>query len=292
MAHKAGFVNIIGNPNVGKSTLMNALVGEKISIITSKMQTTRHRILGILSGEEFQVVFSDSPGIIKPVYKMQEIMMKSVSSSFSDADIILYITDVVEQYDKQSEFIARLKKVRIPVLVVINKIDLSDRAKDLALVETWHGILPRSEIFLISALHNINVSVLFGRILELLPEGPEYFPKEQITDKSERFIVSEIIREKIMNLYKKEIPYSVEVEIESFRESEAMINIHCIIHVLREGQKAIIIGQGGRALKKVGIFARQDMEAFFGKKVFLGMQVKVTPGGRDNAAILRGFGYR
>ena len=292
MAHKAGFVNIIGNPNVGKSTLMNALVGEKISIITSKMQTTRHRILGILSGEEFQVVFSDSPGIIKPVYKMQEIMMKSVSSSFSDADIILYITDVVEQYDKQSEFIARLKKVRIPVLVVINKIDLSDRAKDLALVETWHGILPRSEIFLISALHNINVSVLFGRILELLPEGPEYFPKEQITDKSERFIVSEIIREKIMNLYKKEIPYSVEVEIESFRESEAMINIHCIIHVLREGQKAIIIGQGGRALKKVGIFARQDMEAFFGKKVFLGMQVKVTPGWRDNAAILRGFGYR
>ena len=292
MAHKAGFVNIIGNPNVGKSTLMNALVGEKISIITSKMQTTRHRILGILSGEEFQVVFSDSPGIIKPVYKMQEIMMKSVSSSFSDADIILYITDVVEQYDKQSKFIARLKKVRIPVLVVINKIDLSDRAKDLALVETWHGILPRSEIFLISALHNINVSVLFGRILELLPEGPEYFPKEQITDKSERFIVSEIIREKIMNLYKKEIPYSVEVEIESFRESEAMINIHCIIHVLREGQKAIIIGQGGRALKKVGIFARQDMEAFFGKKVFLGMQVKVTPGWRDNAAILRGFGYR
>ena len=292
MAHKAGFVNIIGNPNVGKSTLMNALVGEKISIITSKMQTTRHRILGILSGEEFQVVFSDSPGIIKPVYKMQEIMMKSVSSSFSDADIILYITDVVEQYDKQSEFIARLKKVRIPVLVVINKIDLSDRAKDLALVETWHGILPGSEIFLISALHNINVSVLFGRILELLPEGPEYFPKEQITDKSERFIVSEIIREKIMNLYKKEIPYSVEVEIESFRESEAMINIHCIIHVLREGQKAIIIGQGGRALKKVGIFARQDMEAFFGKKVFLGMQVKVTPGWRDNAAILRGFGYR
>ena len=292
MAHKAGFVNIIGNPNVGKSTLMNALVGEKISIITSKMQTTRHRILGILSGEEFQVVFSDSPGIIKPVYKMQEIMMKSVSSSFSDADIILYITDVVEQYDKQSEFIARLKKVRIPVLVVINKIDLSDRAKDLALVETWHGILPGSEIFLISALHNINVSVLFGRILELLPEGPEYFPKEQITDKSERFIVSEIIREKIMNLYKKEIPYSVEVEIESFRESEAMINVRCIIHVLREGQKAIIIGQGGRALKKVGIFARQDMEAFFGKKVFLGMQVKVTPGWRDNAAILRGFGYR
>jgi GTP-binding protein Era len=291
MKHRSGFVNIIGNPNVGKSTLMNALVGEKISIITSKMQTTRHRILGIVNGEDFQVVVSDTPGIIKPSYQLQKVMMRSVSSALTDADLILYITDVVEQFDKHSETIEKLKKIKIPVFVVINKIDMVSEKESRALVDTWHEIFPKAEIFLISALHNLHVNILFERILALLPEGPEYFPKDQLTDRTERFIVSEIIREKILNLYRKEIPYSVEIEVESFKEGDDMIRIRSVIHVMRETQKGILIGREGRALKKVGTYARQDMESFFGKKVFLELMVKTTPDWRDNEHLLKSFGY-
>jgi GTPase len=289
--HKSGFVNIIGNPNVGKSTLMNALVGEKLSIITSKAQTTRHRILGIVNGENFQIVYSDTPGILKPNYKLQESMLKFVNTAFIDADIILYVTDVVETFDKNEIFIDRLKKTKIPVLLLINKIDLTDQPRLERLVEEWHSILPKAEILPVSATEKVNLNMLFDKILSLLPEGPAYYPKDTLTDKSERFFVSEIIREKIFLNYQKEIPYSTEVGVESFVDEPSIVRIRANIHVMRTSQKGIIIGHQGKALKKVGIEARQDIEGFLGKKVFLELYVKVNEDWRDHTSKLRNFGY-
>ena len=284
--HKAGFVNIIGNPNTGKSTLMNALVGEKLSIITSKSQTTRHRIKGIVSGDEFQIVFSDTPGVLKPNYKLQESMLHFAKSALIDADVILYVTDVFETIDKNKEFLEKIQKTDIPVLLVINKIDISKQEKLNELVETWQNVLSKAEIFPASALEKFNVDNIFNRILSLLPESPPYFPKNQLTDKSERFFASEIIREKIFLNYKKEIPYSVETEIEEFKESENIIRIRCVIFVARESQKGIIIGHKGNALKKVGTQARKDMEEFFEKKVFLELYVKIEKDWRNKSSIL------
>ena len=289
--HKSGFVNIIGNPNVGKSTLMNALVGEKISIITSKSQTTRHRILGIVSGDDFQIVFSDTPGIIKPKYKMQEKMMSFVASSFEDADVFLYVTDVVEDHEKNIEFIEKLSKTETPVLCLINKIDLAGENKILPIVDSFIKMLPNSEVVQISALKGINVEYVFNRVHELIPEGPEWFPKDQITDKTERFIASEIIREKIFTNYQKEIPYSSEVVVESFEDEPKIIKMRIEIIVARTSQKGIIIGHKGGALKKTLTEARIDMEKFFGKKVFIESYVKVKKDWRDNEFNLRSFGY-
>lgn len=291
MEHRSGFVNIIGNPNVGKSTLMNQMVGEKISIITSKSQTTRHRIMGIVNGDDFQIVYSDTPGIINPAYRMQENMMNFVSTAMKDADVILYMTDVVETKDKNPEYIEKLIKTETPVLILINKMDLARPEKVLELKEEWEKAVPNAEVFFISALKNQNVDLIFARILELIPQCPPYFPKDQLTDKTERFIVSEIIREKILLNYKQEIPYSTEVVIESFKESEDIIRIEAIIYVSRESQKGIIIGHKGEALKRVGTHARQDTETFFGKKVYLGLYVKVKKDWRDNQNILKQFGY-
>jgi GTP-binding protein Era len=291
MEHRSGFVNIIGNPNVGKSTLMNQMVGEKISIITSKSQTTRHRIMGIVNGDDFQIVYSDTPGIINPAYRMQESMMSFVSIAMKDADVILYMTDVVETKDKNPEYIEKLINTETPVLILINKMDLTRAEKVLELKEYWEKAVPNAEIFFISALKNQNVDLIFARILELLPPCPPYFPKDQLTDKTERFIVSEIIREKILLNYKQEIPYSTEVVIESFKESEDIIRIEAIIYVSRESQKGIIIGHKGEALKIVGTHARQDTETFFGKKVYLGLYVKVKKDWRDNQNLLKQFGY-
>jgi len=249
MTHKAGFVNIIGNPNVGKSTLMNKLVGERISIITSKSQTTRHRIMGIVSGDDFQIVYSDTPGIIKPKYKLQETMMKFISVALSDADVILYVTDVVEKFDKNEEYIERIRTSGVPVLLLLNKIDLSTQEEVVALIEQWKELLPEAEIIPISAKRNFQVGIIFDRILELLPEAPAFYPKDELTDKSERFFVSEIIREKILMLYKEEVPYSVQIEVESFKESEDIIHIDVIIYVIRESQKGILIGQQGSVEK-------------------------------------------
>lgn len=289
--HKSGFVNIIGNPNVGKSTLMNELVGEKISIITSKSQTTRHRILGIVNGEDFQIVYSDTPGIIKPNYKLQEKMMEFVSVSFDDADIFLYVTDVVESPEKNVEYIERLSKVKVPVLCLINKIDLAtpEQLENLRLF--WEVRLPNAKIFEISALNNINVENVFKEVVALLPEGPAWFPKDQLTDKTERFIVSEIIREKIFLNYQKEVPYSCEVAIEEFKESDNIIRIKAVIIVERQSQKGIIIGNKGAAIKKVGTEARLDIEKFFGKKIFLETFVKVEKDWRSNERDLNNFGY-
>lgn len=289
--HKAGFVNILGNPNVGKSTLMNAMVGEKISITSPKAQTTRHRIMGILNGEDYQIVYSDTPGIIKPGYKLHESMMKSVQSAMKDADIILYVTDVVEKTAGESNIIPKLQKTNVPVIIAINKIDLSDQAAVEALVETWRSLFPASEIIPVSAINNFNLDVLLKKIIELLPEAPPYFPKDQVTDRLERFYASEIIREKIFLFYSKEIPYSTEVEIESFRDLEGLSKIRAIIHVARESQKGIIIGHKGEMLKKTGTAARKEMEEFFGRKVFLELQVKVTKDWRNNPYILKKFGY-
>jgi GTP-binding protein Era len=289
--HKSGFVNIIGNPNVGKSTLMNALVGEKLSIITSKAQTTRQRIMGIVNGENFQIVYSDTPGILKPNYKLQESMLKFVNSAFVDADIILYVTDVVEKADKNEKFIARLQKTKIPVLILINKIDLSTQEKLEKIVEEWHSMVPDAEILPVSAIEKVNLNLLFDKILSLLPEGPEYYPKDSLTDKSERFFVSEIIREKIFLNYEKEIPYSTEVGVESFTDETNIIRIRATIYVLRTSQKGIIIGHKGSALKKVGTEARIDIEGFLGKKVFLELYVKVNEDWRDKTAKLKSFGY-
>lgn len=291
MGHKSGYVNIIGKPNVGKSTLMNALVGEKISIITSKAQTTRHRILGIVNGDDFQIVFSDTPGIIKkPAYKMHEIMNKFVNVAFLDADLILYVIDITDKHI-DDETVDKVKNANVPVFILLNKIDASDQETVEKEVLAWQERVPQAEIFPISALHHANIRHLFDCIIEKLPECPPYFPKDELTDKSMRFFVTEIIREKILLNYKQEIPYSVEVVVESYEESEKMINIRVVIYVSRESQKAIIIGKGGSALKKVGISARADIEEFVGKKVFLNMFVKVDKDWRDNEQELKNFGY-
>ncbi|MBP8994715.1 MAG: GTPase Era [Bacteroidales bacterium] len=289
--HKSGFVNIIGNPNVGKSTIMNELVGEKISIITEKSQTTRHRILGIVSGDNFQIVYSDTPGIIKPKYKLQEKMMGFVTTSFEDADIFLYVTDVIENPQKNIEYIEKLSKVNVPVVCLINKIDLADQQKVEELQKFWKENLPNAEIYAISALEKFNIEGLFDRIIELLPEGPAWFPKDQLTDKTERFIVSEIVREKIFKNYQKEIPYSCEVVVEEFKEEETIIRIKVVIIVERQSQKGIIIGHKGASIKKVGTQARIDIESFFEKKVFIEFFVKVKKDWRDNDKSLRDFGY-
>ncbi|MFR6382432.1 MAG: GTPase Era [Odoribacter splanchnicus] len=289
--HKAGFVIIVGNPNVGKSTLMNRLVGEKISIITSKSQTTRHRIKGIVNTDDYQIVFSDTPGVVKPSYKMQEYMLEFSKSALVDADIILYVTDVVENIEKNLDFIDKVNKSDIPVLLVINKIDLTTQEKLEALFDKWKSLIPRAEIFPLSATENFNVDNLYKRIVELLPEGEPFFPKDELTDLPSRFFVNEIIREKILQYYDKEVPYSVEVEVEEFKEDDKRINIMAVIYVERSSQKGIIIGSQGEALKKVGTQARLDIEAFFGKKVFLNLYVKVLKDWRNKDSELKNFGY-
>ncbi|MBN2522344.1 MAG: GTPase Era [Bacteroidales bacterium] len=289
--HKSGFVNIIGNPNVGKSTLMNAMVGERLSIITSKAQTTRHRILGIVNGIDFQIVYSDTPGILKPNYRLQEAMVRFVNSAFMDADILLYVTDVIEKTEKNKAYLSKLKKVKVPVVILINKIDLADDSRIEQLVEIWHGLLPNAEILPVSALKKTNLSLLFDKIVSLLPEGPEYYPKDELTDRSERFFISEMIREKIFLNYRKEIPYSVEVGVESFKEEKDIVYIRANIFVLRDSQKGILIGHKGNALKKIGTEARKDIEGLLNKKVYLELYVKVNKDWRDQKAKLRQFGY-
>ena len=291
MKHKSGFVNIVGNPNVGKSTLMTRLVGEKISIITSKSQTTRHRIKGIVNEEEFQIVFSDTPGVVKPSYKMQECMLEFSKSALTDADIILYVTDVVEDIRKNEDFIEKVNQNEAPVLLVLNKIDLTNQEKLEELYDKWKQLIPRAEIFPISATENFNVDNLYKRIIALLPEGEPFFPKDELTDLPARFFVTEIIREKILLNYEKEVPYSVEVEVEEFKEDPKRINIMAVIYVERDSQKGIIIGKQGEALKKVGTEARLDIEAFFGKKVFLNLYVKVQKDWRSKERDLKNFGY-
>ena len=290
--HKSGFVNIVGNPNVGKSTLMNDLVGERISIITSKAQTTRHRIMGIVNTPEYQIVFSDTPGVLKPKYKMQEGMLAFSEGALTDADVLIYVTDVVEDPEKNAEFLAKVAKEKIPVLLVINKIDLLQGNGELdAIVERWRQRLPQAEIFPTSATEHFNVDNLMRRIVELLPAGEPYFGKDALTDKPARFFVTEIIREKILLNYDKEVPYSTEVIVEKFEEKENSIHIMAVIYVERESQKGILIGKGGTMLKKVGTQARQDIEKFFGKSVYLEMFVKVEPNWRNREAKLRQFGY-
>jgi GTP-binding protein Era len=292
MGHRSGFVNILGNPNVGKSTIMNALVGEKLSIITSKAQTTRHRIMGIVNGEDFQIVYSDTPGILRPRYKLQETMMNFVNTALSDADMILYVTDVTEHSANEGEYIDRIKKSGIHVIVAVNKIDLTNQDELEKTVDSWHEAFPGSPIIPLSALKNFNLDSLLNSILDKLPENPPFFPKDQLTDKYERFFASEIIREKILLNYKKEIPYSVEIEIESFKEEKDIIKIRALIHVTRDSQKGIIIGHRGSMLKRVGTEARHDMEDFFQKRVFLELYVKVTRDWRDKPLALKRFGYR
>ena len=289
--HKSGFVNIIGNPNVGKSTLLNALVGERLSIITSKAQTTRHRIFGIVSGEDFQVIFSDTPGIIKPAYELQTSMMDFVKDAFEDADILIYMVEIGEKDLKDEEFFKKINNAKVPVLVLVNKIDRSDEATVKEAFTYWQEKVPKGKVYAISALENFNVEPLFHRILELLPESPAFYPKDQLTDKPERFFVNETIREKILLNYKKEVPYSVEVETETFSESEDIIRIRSIIMVERDSQKGIIIGHRGEALKKVGVQARYDLEKFFGKKIHLELYVKVNKNWRSDLKQLRRFGY-
>lgn len=291
MSHKAGFVNIVGNPNVGKSTLMNRLVGEKLSIITAKSQTTRHRIKGIVNGDDFQIVFSDTPGVVKPSYKMQEYMLEFSKSAIIDADIILYVTDTVEDFRKNTDFIEKVNRSEAPVLLVINKIDLTNQEKLEALYEEWKKLIPRAEIFPISATENFNVDNLYQRILELLPEGEPFFPKDEMTDLPARFFVTEIIREKILQNYDKEVPYSVEVEVEEFKEDSKKINIMAVIYVERDSQKGILIGKQGAALKKVGTEARLDIEKFFGKSIFLNLYVKIQKDWRSKETDLKNFGY-
>ena len=289
--NKAGFVNIIGNPNVGKSTLMNALVGEKLSIVTAKAQTTRHRIMGIVNGDDYQIVFSDTPGILKPNYMLQESMMDFVETAIGDADIILYVTDVIEKMDKNIEYIEKLNTVECPVIIAINKIDVTSQEKVVELVEKWHTTVPKAEILPISALNKFNVDVLLARLVELLPKQHAWYDRDVFTDKSMRFFASEIIREKILLNYNKEIPYCTEVVIDAFEENEDIYNINAVINVIRESQKGIIIGPKGLALKRVGTQARKDMEKFFEKKVFLKMFVKVNPNWRENKKELKKFGY-
>lgn len=270
---------------------MNALVGEKLSIITSKMQTTRHRIKGIVNGEDFQIVYSDTPGILKPVYKLQESMLKFVDTALSDADILLYVTDVVENFDKNTEYLDKIKSAEVPVMILINKIDLTDQGQLINLVDRWKQVIPKAEIMPISAKEKFNLDYVFNRILANLPEGPAYFPKDELTDRNEKFFVQEIIREKILLFYDKEIPYSVEIEVESFKDEPKILNISAVIYVARDTQKGIIIGHQGSALKKVGTEARLDIEEFFDKKVFLQLFVKVAKDWRDKENQLRNFGY-
>lgn len=303
--HKAGFVNIVGNPNVGKSTLMNQLVGERISIATFKAQTTRHRIMGIVNTDDMQIVFSDTPGVLKPNYKLQESMLAFSESALSDADVLLYVTDVVENPEKNMDFLAKVQKMTIPVILLINKIDELQSSPNIqrkqkaqssqesltAIVEKWHTLLPNAEILPISAKNKFGVDMLLKRIKELLPESPAYFDKEQLTDKPARFFVSEIIREKILLYYDKEIPYSVEVVVESFKETEKNIHIRAIIYVERDSQKGIIIGHQGVALKKVGAESRKALERFFGKSIYLETYVKVDKDWRSSQKELNNFGY-
>ena len=291
MKHKAGFVNIVGNPNVGKSTLMNQLVGERISIATFKAQTTRHRIMGIVNTDDMQIVFSDTPGVLKPNYKLQESMLAFSVSALADADVLLYVTDVVENPEKNLDFLEKVRKLTIPVLLLINKIDMTDQKGLVAVVERWHALLPEAEILPISALNKFGTDILLKRISELLPDSPPYFDKDQLTDKPARFFVSEIIREKILLYYDKEIPYSVEVRVEQFKEEEKLIRINAVIYVERDSQKGIIIGHQGRKLKHVGIEARKDIEKFFEKRVFLELYVKVEKDWRNQENKLRQFGY-
>ena len=289
--HKAGFVNIVGNPNVGKSTLMNQLVGERISIATFKAQTTRHRIMGIVNTDDMQIVFSDTPGVLKPNYKMQEMMLAFSESALADADVLLYVTDVIENPEKNIDFLEKVKKMKIPVLLLINKIDQSDPNKLGDTVEKWHSLLPNAEILPISAKNKFGVDMLLKRIKELLPESPAFFDKDQLTDKPARFFVSEIIREKILLYYDKEIPYAVEVRVERFKEDDTRIHINAVIYVERDSQKGIIIGHKGVALKKVNTESRKALEKFFGKKIFLETFVKVDKDWRSSQRELDAFGY-
>lgn len=289
--HKAGFVSIVGNPNVGKSTLMNLFVGERISIATFKAQTTRHRILGIVSKDDYQIVFSDTPGVLKPNYKLQADMLAFSESSLDDADILLYVTDTVEDASKNSDFIEKVSKLSIPIIVLINKIDLATQQKVEALVEQWHELLPTAEIIPLSAKARFNIDHVMQRIVELLPESPSYFPDDRLTDKPARFIVSEIIREKILLYYDKEIPYAVEVAVTEFKDTPALLRIAATIYVERESQKGILIGHRGVALKRVGSEARRDIQAFFQKKVFLQLLVKVDANWRNSQKSLEAFGY-
>lgn len=290
--HKAGFVNIVGNPNVGKSTLMNALVGERISIATFKAQTTRHRIMGIYNTDDMQIVFSDTPGVLKPTYKLQESMLNFSTSALADADVLLYVTDVVETPDKHSDFIGKVARMEVPVLLLINKIDLTDQEKLVKIVEDWSALLPRAEVIPISAKSKFNVDYVMKRVKDLLPDSPPYFDKDQWTDKPARFFVTEIIREKILLYYDKEIPYSVEVVVEQFKEDTHKIHINAVIYVERESQKGIIIGHQGKVLKKVASEARRDLERFFGKSIYLETFVKVDKDWRSSDKELRNFGYQ
>lgn len=289
--HKAGFVNIVGNPNVGKSTLMNLLVGERISIATFKVQTTRHRIMGILNTPDMQICFSDTPGVLKPNYKLQEQMLHFSESALLDADVLLYVTDMVEKADKNIDFLDKVRGMKVPVLVLINKIDLTKQDELAAKVEEWHAVLPQAEIIPISALHRFNIDVVLRRIQDLLPESPAYFDKDQWTDKPARFFVTEIIREKILLYYDKEIPYSVEVVVEQFLEREKNIHIKCVINVERQSQKGIIIGHQGVALKKVSTEARKSLERFFGKSIYLEIFVKVDKDWRSSDKAMKIYGY-
>ena len=289
--HRAGFVNIIGNPNVGKSTLMNALVGENLSIVTAKAQTTRHRIMGIVNGEDWQIVFSDTPGILKPSYALQQSMLDFVDVAIGDADVILYGTDVVEKKDKNAEYVEKLARLSCPVIIVINKIDLSDQPTVLKLIEEWQALVPQAEIFPVSAKEKFNLEGILESIIAKLPVSPPWYDKEQFTDKSMRFFASEILREKILENYDKEIPYCTEVVIEKFKEGDERYDISAVINVMRDSQKGIIIGKGGSALKRVATAARLEMEDFFQKKVFLQVFVKVEPNWREDKKMLKKFGY-
>jgi len=290
-SHRSGFVNIIGNPNVGKSTLMNAMVGEKLSIVTAKAQTTRHRIMGIVNGEDYQIVYSDTPGILKPNYRLQQNMMNFVDAAIGDADIILYVTDTVETADKNADYVAKLQRLDCPVIVVINKIDLSDQPRVMELMEYWQGQLPKADVIPASAKEKFNLESIFDKIVEKLPVSPPWYDKDTFTDRNLRFFAQEIIREKILLNYSQEIPYCCEVEVESFKEGEERYEISAVIYVMRDSQKGIVIGKKGAALKKVGTEARIDMEDFFQKKVFLSLYVKVDPDWRESRRELRRFGY-
>ena len=290
--HRSGFVNIVGNPNVGKSTLMNRLVGEKISIITAKSQTTRHRIIGIVNTPEYQIVYSDTPGVLQPNYKLQEQMLGFSLSALQDADVLLYVTDVVEKIDKNDKFLTKVQQLDLPVLLLINKIDQTNQSDLEKFVDVWKEMLPKSEIYPISALNDFGVEMIKKRILELLPESPPYFEKDALTDKPARFFVTEIIREKSLMIYQKEIPYSIEVAVEEFKEESDIIRIRAIILVERDTQKGIVIGHRGESLKKLGTMARKDIELFFEKKVFLQLYVKVEKDWRDRDNILKRFGYK
>lgn len=291
--HKSGFVNIVGNPNVGKSTLMNALVGERISIITSKAQTTRHRIMGIVNGDDFQIVYSDTPGVLKPHYKLQKSMLGFSQSALSDADVLLYVTDVIDSSEKNADFIEKVKQQadQYKIILIVNKVDLIDEPKLIELVDYWHSVLPTAEVIPISATQKFNLDLLLKRIKELLPESPPFFDKDALTDRPERFFVTEIIREKILLNYDKEIPYSVEVAVESFKEETKIIRIHAVIYAERDSQKGILIGHQGKSLRKVGSDARKDIEAFFGKQVYLELFIKVEKDWRNRDNKLKNFGY-